>query len=171
MARSWSAFRRLSPPERRLVVAALVLLPLTSAALRLFGLRACQSASAVLVPTGPPLDEADAAGYVQSASRMVRLAAVRGMTRPSCLPRSLVLWALLRRRQLDAHLRIGVRKERDVLDAHAWVEWRGFVVNDRRGVRTRFVPFDIQQSGREQPDTAATSARTIRQPLSPVPRD
>src|SRR5262249_10702556 len=137
---------------------AVVLLPLASAALRLFGLRACQSASGALAPTGPPLVEAEAAGYVRSASRMVRLAAVPGITRPARLPRALLLCAPPRRRRLEAHLRLGVRKERDMLDAHAWVEWRGFVVNDGRAVRTRFVPFDVQQTGREQPDTQTTSA-------------
>ena len=73
---------------------------------------------------------------------MVRLAAVRGLTRPLCLPRSLVLWFLLHRRRIDARIHMGVRQLDGALDAHAWVEWGAFVLNDRRNVRSRYAVFD-----------------------------
>jgi hypothetical protein len=48
----------------------------------------------------------------------------------TCLERSLVLRRLLAKRGLDTELCIGVRKERETLQAHAWLEKGGEVVND-----------------------------------------
>jgi hypothetical protein len=74
-------------------------------------------------------------------ARMVKIAASHGPYRATCLPQSLTLWLLLRRRGIASSLRIGVRKEISRLDAHAWVEIDGIVVNDRMDVPDRFVPF------------------------------
>jgi hypothetical protein len=38
-------------------------------------------------------------------------------------------------------LRIGIRKHGDRLEAHAWVELHGAVLNDTRNVGERFAPF------------------------------
>ena len=47
-----------------------------------------------------------------------------------CLQRSLVLLWLLRRRRIDAELRVGVRRTEGGLIAHAWVESDGKPLND-----------------------------------------
>ena len=57
------------------------------------------------------------------------------------LTRSLVLGWLLQRRGVATELRIGVRLVGGVLDAHAWVEYLGVPVNDRRDVAPQFGPF------------------------------
>ena len=57
--------------------------------------------------------------------RAVRLAAVYGPYRATCLPRALVAWGLLRRCSLKGELTIGVRKAEGGLEAHAWVELDG----------------------------------------------
>ena len=44
---------------------------------------------------------------------------------PRCLAQSLVLRRLLARRGLHSELIIGVRREDDAFDAHAWVEYDG----------------------------------------------
>ena len=51
----------------------------------------------------------------------------------TCLRRSLVLTALLRRRGRPATLRFGVRREAELLLAHAWVECDGAVVDAASG--------------------------------------
>jgi hypothetical protein len=61
---------------------------------------------------------------------------------PTCLRRSLTLWWLLRRRGIDGELRIGVRKVGDRLEAHAWVQYQGVVLNDREDVNGAYTPFD-----------------------------
>ena len=72
-------------------------------------------------------------------ARLVQLAADRGPVRANCLERSLVLWALLRRRGIDSDLRIGARKHGERLEGHAWVEWDGVVLNDADDAQERFV--------------------------------
>lgn len=52
----------------------------------------------------------------------------------TCLRRSLVLWALLRREGVDSELRMGARKDSGMFQAHAWIEWNGRVLNDRKDV-------------------------------------
>lgn len=42
-----------------------------------------------------------------------------------CLARSLSLWFLLNRKGIKTDIRFGMRKEGEVLLAHAWVEYKG----------------------------------------------
>lgn len=61
---------------------------------------------------------------------MVRVAATYGPCRPKCLPRAVVLWALLRRHGVDAEVKLGVRKGERGFEAHAWVEIEGLPLNE-----------------------------------------
>jgi hypothetical protein len=137
-------FQRLSWAERWLLVQALFLLPLTAVALRWLGLRRWQAALAGLVridepPVGSQVETA--VQQVQATARMVRAAAWYSPYRASCLQQSLVLWWLLRRQGIHSDLRIGVRKEGGRLEAHAWVEHSGTVLNDVGNVDQCFSPF------------------------------
>lgn len=83
------------------------------------------------------------AGREISSARLARLVdtAARCYPRPmSCLPRSLVLEALLRRHGVEADLRIGVRRENGKLRAHAWIEDAGQPVGEPADIRRRFKP-------------------------------
>jgi hypothetical protein len=61
----------------------------------------------------------------------------------NCLRRSVVACWFLHRSGLEGDLRIGVRREPDGgLDFHAWVEYEGEVLNDRRDVTERYATFD-----------------------------
>jgi hypothetical protein len=60
----------------------------------------------------------------------------------NCLEQSLVLCWLLRRRGIDAVLRIGARKESERFEAHAWVELDSQVLNDASAEHRHFVPFE-----------------------------
>ncbi len=134
----WESLRRLTGSERWVLVQALLLLPLTGLALRLLGLRRWQAVLGWFTPAGPG---AEAGAEGRTAARLVDAAARHGPYRATCLPRSLALWWLLRRRGVAADLRIGVRKEDGQFQAHAWVESCGLVLNDGADVRERFVPF------------------------------
>ena len=59
------------------------------------------------------------------------LAAANHLTHFSCLPRALALKAFLGRHGIPSHLRLGVRKDGSLLEAHAWLEQSGSVLNDR----------------------------------------
>ena len=60
----------------------------------------------------------------------------------TCLDRSVALWFTMRQHGLDGDLRIGVARNGDTLDAHAWVEYGGAVLNDTADVSERFAVFD-----------------------------
>jgi hypothetical protein len=55
-----------------------------------------------------------------------------------CLGRSLALCWLLRWRGVDAALHIGVRKNDQSLDAHAWVQVGELVINDSEDITERY---------------------------------
>jgi hypothetical protein len=141
---SWLQVWRLSTPERWLLAKALALLPITAAALRVGGFRRTYAALARLAPKQATRAAPGGPALIQEAwtiARIVDAAARRGPCRAMCLSRSLALWWLLRRRGIEADLRIGVRKHDDRLEAHAWVELQGHVLNDGADVGEHFAPF------------------------------
>ena len=138
----WSRFWRLEAHERRLLVAALLMLPLTRLALRVVGFRRWQSFLTRFVPHSSQAAPADAAARGAQTARMVRAAAREGLGRPNCLSRSLVLWWLLARQGFPAELRIGARKKKDdALEAHAWVELAGRVLGEDDDPHSRYAAF------------------------------
>lgn len=75
-------------------------------------------------------------------ARIVRVAAQHGIYQTNCLERSLVLWWLLARRNIECELRFGARKENAQLEAHAWVECCGAPLNEAADVHQRFSSFE-----------------------------
>lgn len=73
---------------------------------------------------------------------MTRLAVQNTLIRPTCLVRSLTLWWLLRRRGIESGLRIGVRMREGKMEAHAWVERAGRVLNDAPDIGKQYAAFD-----------------------------
>lgn len=139
----WAKFMQLTCAERRLLIKAFALLPLTALGLRALSFSRMQS-----VMSGPAfISKNVSAGENEQAqarltARMVVIAANHGIYRASCLPRSLTLWSLLQRQGIESALRIGVRKAAGCLEAHAWVEHRGLPLNDSYDVCERFSAFD-----------------------------
>ncbi len=72
--------------------------------------------------------EAVTPAVLAEAVRRVALVAAFYPGRALCLEQSLTLWYLLRRRGIDADLRLGVQPY--PFGAHAWVEHRGEPVNE-----------------------------------------
>lgn len=138
-------FLALSPADRKVLLGAFFLLPLTAAGLRVIGYRRLRGFFESLLP-GPPSVALDRVGdpcdAARRAAQMVDAAAREGLRSGTCLERSLVLWWLLRRRGIPAELRIGARKNASIFEAHAWVELDGAVVNDSGEVHRHYAPFD-----------------------------
>ncbi|PYU32074.1 MAG: lasso peptide biosynthesis B2 protein [Acidobacteria bacterium] len=152
-------FWRLSATERRLLLRAMVLLPLTGVALRLVGFRCWQAALARLAPAGARLSDDPCQDSLERAcvtARMVQAAERHGLGRPNCLRQSMVLWCLLCRQGVAAELRVGGRKQDGRFEAHAWVEHRGVALNDREELRQHYAPF--------QGSLAAASRRVRTEP-------
>lgn len=76
------------------------------------------------------------------AARTMGMAGRHLFFKPTCLERSLALWWMLRRRGIETELRIGARKDRGNLEAHAWLELNGAVLNDDGGEYRDFKPFE-----------------------------
>ena len=121
--KTWAVFRELTWTQRRTLVLALVLLPLFGVLLRRTSLARLLSRMDAGGTHG-----SGAVASARAVARPVNLVAVR--LRATCLTRSLVLQWMLARRGVGTELKVGVRHEGGVLDAHAWLECGGVPVND-----------------------------------------
>lgn len=90
---------------------------------------------------------------VRALCQMVRAALRYSFAQFSCLEESLTLWYLLRKQGIPACLRIGVRKENERFEAHAWVELRGEALNQPEELHRHYAAFeqDFDEPPAEQP--------------------
>src|SRR5712692_824561 len=130
----WERFRRFSALERpaqELFLHAIVLLPLVALSLRWRGFGATQAALKRFLSIAHPENDPDLVSKDATVTaHMVNAADRHGLVHPSCLAKSLTLWWLLERQGISSRLRIGIRKERDKFEAHAWVESDGTALNE-----------------------------------------
>jgi hypothetical protein len=88
-----------------------------------------------VAPSGDEVAIADGyASVVDMVARNLHWALV------TCLPRSITLWWLLRRRGIATELQIGVRKNGERIEAHAWVVCCGKVIGE--AMNEQFLFFD-----------------------------
>jgi hypothetical protein len=73
-------------------------------------------------------------------ARRIEQASHHHPSHAQCLQRSLVLQRWLRAEGLPSELKIGVRKDDQQLNAHAWVEIGGVSINDRPTSVSAFTP-------------------------------
>ena len=78
-------------------------------------------------------------------ARMVAVASHRAPVAANCLPRSLVLWGLLRSQGVESTLRLGFRREDRAFAAHAWVERLGVPLNDIENIAEVYEVVDFPQ--------------------------
>ena len=136
------ALRVLPREDRSLFLQALLFLRLVSVALWLVGFGRVQRLLVHLSGRRRRLDVHTGPGALRSCVWAVAAAARHGFPRANCLEQSLLLWWFLRRLGAAAEIRIGVRKQDGLLQAHAWVEVNGQVLTDTQDVRARFAPFE-----------------------------
>lgn len=130
----------LSGHDQRLALSAFVYLIVIDVALRLFGFRrTVQWTEPSTVSVDRAVTELDLRRVYQYA-HWLQVASRHHFVRARCLHRSLALLCWLRRQRLPGELRIGVRKEGILLEAHAWVLVGGEVVNDQPAAVSGFVP-------------------------------
>jgi hypothetical protein len=142
----WERLRRFSALERsaqNLFLRAIVLLSLVSLSLRWRGFRATRE-SLERFPLKANLEQESATASRRAAqtAHLVNLADQHGLVHPSCLAKSLTLWWLLRREGIPTALRIGIRKENQKFEAHAWVERDGAALNEPEEHHRHFTAFD-----------------------------
>ena len=126
MGRLFARFVALPVYEQRLLVGLMAALPGIALLVRVRGVAG--TAQLLERASGSaPRREADAAD-THAAQRLAELASIagrRGVFTATCLPQALLIEWILRRRGLSPELRVGVRKQADAIDAHAWVELDG----------------------------------------------
>ena len=137
-AETWNS---LSKTDRGLLLSAACLLPIVATSLKIVGLQRTQSwlTRNALAPMRPATEQTRA--DARRAVNIVAAAYRQHPVRSSCLPRTVVLWSLLRRRGIGADVRIGVRSDtQGQFQAHAWLEWNGEVLNDAADVDSQYLP-------------------------------
>ena|SRR5689334_5177132 len=139
MRELWRSFSRLPQPQRRIALESLAAAFLSILTLRALGFHRTRR---LLCAPRNSARQADAAA-VSTYSTLLDAVIRRAFPRSKCLVRSLALTWLLRRNGIDGTLVIGVRKQESRLEAHAWVEHEGRVVNDTADVRQRFSALDL----------------------------
>ena len=138
--------RILSWRERRLLARAWFLLPLMALWIRVAGFRRVRAflEGRSSIPEEP--DEKQSPRHrleeARTVARIITAAASHPLFSISCLPRSLTLWWILRQRGMDSEIRIGVRRQGELLEAHAWVEYQEVPLNDTPDVHRRYAAFD-----------------------------
>lgn len=143
----WERLRRfnaLEPPAQTLFLRAIVLLPLVSFSLRWRGFRATQASLQRFLSSTVPAEQDSAGAQARAAltAKMVNSADRHGFFHSSCLAKSLTLWWLLGRQGIASHLRVGIRKENKELQAHAWIERDGAVLNEPEEHHRHYAAFD-----------------------------
>ena len=144
MMADWRKLRELTRAERVVLIQAMALFPAVKLAQRWSRLDRLHSRLARLFGHEPqPRDDARRGVSANDITRLVGLAARRGLVRPNCLQHSLVLWTLLKRHRFDAAIHFGVRKNNEqTLEAHAWVVVDGRVLNESDQVTNQYRPFE-----------------------------
>jgi Transglutaminase-like superfamily len=125
-------------PHRRSAVRAVVDGAIVVATLERRGLAPLLQGSSTL----PEPDPAEVRPMVAAVDAGLGLLPVA----PTCLRRSVTLLRELRRRGLGATMHIGVRKTENKVEAHAWVEVAGEVVNDDPDVVGTYVPLSTSEA-------------------------
>jgi Transglutaminase-like superfamily len=141
----WRRFLKRPPEDRALILRAMAVLPLTGIGLRVFGFRRCKEWMEKFSSSTKSPRESEPSAQLDVAARAVRAicsAELHGPAAPNCLERSMVLWWLLRREGIHGELHIGARKNGAHLEAHAWVELGGRVLNDHTEVDKHYARFD-----------------------------
>ncbi|HEY7910456.1 MAG TPA: lasso peptide biosynthesis B2 protein [Blastocatellia bacterium] len=140
----WRKFRQLSLTEQSTFIQAVFMLPFMALALRLIGLTRCQAALSRSLRSYEAQSKmpVDIIQQARATARMLSLANRNGLYKANCLQRSVALWWLLGRQGIESSVSVGVRKRADKLEAHAWVECSGVVLNDRDDIHESYAPFD-----------------------------
>lgn len=146
----WVRYRRLSKSERKDLVRGFVLIPWAAVYVRLFGVRKLERAAGENAESNAGAGQTgnEQLAKARAAARMIEAASRNGIARGNCLSKSVALWWLLKRKGIRGVLRIGARKAGRELEAHAWVELDGQILNDADDVRDSYAAFDGPMTSR-----------------------
>lgn len=124
----WETFCRLPSKQKRVLLKALILYPVTGFLLTILGYSRTRRILQELPNPGSKInaDKCDA----QTIAKLSSSAAALMPLSPRCLLRSMVCSNLLHQNSFPHQLRIGVAKHDEGIDAHAWIEYQQAPLND-----------------------------------------
>ncbi len=131
--------------EQWILLRSAILIPLTALGVRLLGFNRWYAWLDLFTQPTRLADlpkDSDKEIIIRRTLRMVGLASRRGLYAGNCLSRSLTLWWLLRHQGLCADLRIGTRQLDGNFQAHAWVEYNGYPLNESTQVHEQYIAFE-----------------------------
>ena len=134
-------FGQLSPWERWLFIRSILLLPILHTGLRVLGYSRLQALLVSVTPFKGDVATVSQTEIIEKArgiARIVSIAAQHGLYKATCLRRSLLVWWFLREQGIPGQVCFGVRVIDSHLEAHAWVEVQGMVINDTASVRDNY---------------------------------
>ena len=133
----------LSPGELLIVLRATLLLPFVAMILRMKGFNWTRSYVQAKGSKKTPARPADQIPVAENVTRLVSLTANNLPVKAKCLKRCLVSQWILGGKGIHADLIIGVNKSGPDLDAHAWLELDGKVINESQNNRDGYKVMDI----------------------------
>ena len=116
---------RLSPLEFFLLVVSALALPVVAMLLKYRGFRRTEQLFSRF--SRKPVT-ADATDRVHSTARMVSIAAHKGPFNAQCLEQAITLWWMLGLMGIESTIRMGIYKNGDAVEAHAWVLYQEEIV-------------------------------------------
>ncbi|MGE0877297.1 MAG: lasso peptide biosynthesis B2 protein [Acidimicrobiia bacterium] len=142
LATDSAAFRAYPKREQRIVITALLLLPLLQVSIRLTGVGRSSRALDRLPRARRTIPPNECDNFSAFVGQAVNGAARRWhLASTSCLPRAVLCWWLLRRQGIESEVHIGIPDRATGFVAHAWVERNGRVLTDLADVRERHDAF------------------------------
>jgi len=135
-------FRALDRPAKEVFLCASVVLHLISISLRWRGFRKTKASLQHFLSVPYGSQNLDAQTRATLTAQLVRAAAHHTIGDPACLEVSLALWWLLARQGIASDLRVGVRKDGETFEAHAWVECGGATLNEPEMQHHHYAAFD-----------------------------
>ena len=142
LTRKFKTYLKLSPWERKLLWYALALFPVIALSLQLGGLGRTQKLISRLSLPLPQVSAQYKLARVWQTTRIVNITSRYYFFLHNCLRQSLLLCWLLHNQGIVSELRIGVQCQGEKFQAHAWVEYEGYPLNDSADVRKRFATFE-----------------------------
>ena len=119
-----------------------LVLPVISLSLQWLGFRKTKASLQHFLSVRYGSQSADAQARAVLTAQMVRAAGSHGIGHRNCLKESLAIRWLLARQAIASELRLGVRKDGEKFEAHAWVECGGTPLNDPETKLPDFAAFD-----------------------------
>ena len=150
----WKKLAKLSWADRRLLARAAAMLAHTKLVLPSIDLWTEGSAGSAR----PHADASEATlARARAIARLVDIASARVPFRVACLPRSIVLWRILRGEGIACELRLGARASDGPFEAHAWVECGGVALNESEPTACALPP--VRRGGGAGGSPAGVAAR------------